>query len=237
MTWTGTASLDARGCLLLEQTHATAAELRGFVERWIEEAYFQSQADGKTLAEWLEVAGVSDAERARRLFQLLERFRLLTLVREGAWGCNDINRTIDAMIRPRLDDDVRSPLFAGAPVLITRNDAARGLYNGDVGIALRGAGGALRVLFERPGGCESFPAESLPAHELGFALTVHKSQGSEYQNVMVVVPPTGGRRLSTKELIYTAITRAKSLAVICSTQEALDYAIRRRIVRETAFRR
>jgi exodeoxyribonuclease V alpha subunit len=95
----------------------------------------------------------------------------------------------------------------------------------------------LRVLFQRQDGCVSFPAESLPAHELGFALTVHKSQGSEYQNVMVVLPPTGGRRLLTKELIYTAITRAKSLAVICSTKDALKFAIERRIVRESGIMR
>jgi exodeoxyribonuclease V alpha subunit len=123
----------------------------------------------------------------------------------------------------------------GAPVLITRNDSARGLFNGDVGVALRDRQGGLRVLFDRQEGSMSFPAESLPAHELGFALTVHKSQGSEYQHVMLVVPPTGGRRLLTKELIYTAMTRAKSLAVICSTKASLELAISRRIVRESAL--
>lgn len=224
-----------QGCLLLEQTSATGVEMRGFVKRWIEESFFQSRHEGKTLAEWLEEEKLDDAERARRLFPLIGRFRLLTLVREGTWGCNEINRFADTLLRPRLDGDTHSPLFAGALVLITRNDADRGLFNGDVGIAVRGAGSFLRVLFERPGGGESFPAEALPAHELGFALTVHKSQGSEYQNVMVVLPPSGGRRLLTKELLYTAVTRAKNLAVICSTREALDFAIRRKIVRETAF--
>jgi UvrD-like helicase C-terminal domain len=223
------------GCFLLEQTHASVHEIRGFAQRWIEEAYFKSQLDGKSLAGWLDAKSMIDAERARRLFPLLERFRLLTLVRDGAWGCNEINRAVALSLRPRLDDDTRSPLFNGAPVLITRNDAALGLNNGDVGIALRGGNGSLRVLFERQGGVVSFPAESLPAHELGFALTVHKSQGSEYQCVMLVVPPLGGRRLLTKELIYTGITRAKSLALICSTREALAFAIGRKIVRESAM--
>src|SRR5439155_1445787 len=81
---------------------------------------------------------------------------------------------------PRLDRPGRGLLFAGAPVLVTRNDPARGLFNGDVGLTLRGADGAARVVFSRQGSFLALPAEALPAHELGFALTVHKSQGSEY---------------------------------------------------------
>jgi exodeoxyribonuclease V alpha subunit len=227
------------GCRLLEQTLASANELRGFLQQWIEHAYFRSRLDGKSLAESLDAVELTDAaeedaaERFRPLFALLDRFRLLTLVRDGAWGCDEINEFLALILRPRLDRDGRSGLFVGAPVLITRNDTARGLFNGDVGLTLRNQRGDMRVLFQRQDGCVSFPAESLPAHELGFALTVHKSQGSEYQNVMVVLPPTGGRRLLTKELIYTAITRAKSLAVICSTKEALKFAIGRKIVRES----
>jgi exodeoxyribonuclease V alpha subunit len=81
----------------------------------------------------------------------------------------------------------------------------------------------------------SFPADSLPAHELGFALTVHKSQGSEYGQVLLVLPLKGGRRLLTKEIVYTGITRAKQLAVICGTRDVLRFAIRRRIERETGL--
>ena len=93
------------------------------------------------------------------------------------------------------------------------------------------------MLFARQGGCEAFAAESLPPHELGFALTVHKSQGSEYGNVMVVVPPKGAKRLLTKELIYTAVTRAKSLAIICSAKDVLRFAIGRKIMRESGLLR
>ena len=171
----------------------------------------------------------------RHLFDLLDRYRLLTLVRDGAWGCDEINRFLDLLLRPRLDAGARGELFAGAPVLITRNDAARGLFNGDVGITLRDGRGGLSVVFERQNGVLAIPAEALPGHELGFALTVHKSQGSEYANVMVVLPPTGGKRLLTKELLYTAITRARSLAVICSSKEVLKFAISRRIVRESGM--
>jgi exodeoxyribonuclease V alpha subunit len=225
----------------LEQTIGTANELRGFLTQWAEQAYFRSRLDGATLAELIatvEIPDQVDADsqvRFHQLFTLIDRFRLLTLVRESVWGCDEINGFFELYLRPRLGADTRTGLFAGAPVLITRNDSSRGLFNGDVGITLRRREGGLSVLFPRQGGCEAFAAESLPPHELGFALTVHKSQGSEYRSVMVVVPPKGAKRLLTKELIYTAVTRAKCLAIICSAKDVLRFAIGRKIMRESGL--
>ena len=115
--------------------------------------------------------------------------------------------------------------ITGAPVLITRNDAARGLYNGDVGIALREKNGGLRVLFERQGGCMSFAAEALPAYELGFALTVHKSQGSEYP-VVVLPLATQHYPMLARNLLYTGVTRGKQLVVVIGQPRAVAIAIR-----------
>lgn len=233
----------AAGCRLLEQVHASPAELRGFLQQWAEQAYFRSRAGGATLAELVRAAescaGIPDDpaehDTLRRLFALLERFRLLTLVREGPWGCVEINRFFEQYLRPRLDPGSRPGPFAGAPVLVVRNDPTRGLYNGDVGLALRGRDGELRVVFPRQDGFEALPADGLPAVEPGFALTVHKSQGSEYGRVLIVLPPEGGRRLLTKELLYTAVTRARTLAVLCGTKEVLRFAIGRRITRASGL--
>jgi exodeoxyribonuclease V alpha subunit len=226
---------SACGCWVLEQTLGTAGELRAFLHGWADQAYFRSRHDGTTLGDLIR-APLSDASAdVARMFVLLERFRLLTLVREGPWGSVEINQCLDQMLRPRLDPAARGGLFAGSPVLITRNDPVRQLNNGDVGLTLRDRRGAIRVVFARQGGYLVLGEESLPAHEPGFALTVHKSQGSEYGNVLVVLPPEGGRRLLTKELLYTAITRAKSLAVLCGTRAALKYAIGRHIVREAGM--
>jgi exodeoxyribonuclease V alpha subunit len=230
------------GCRLLEQVHAVPQELRAFVQHWLERSYFHAREGGMTLAELIaalaSAAGSTDErageERLRAVFALLDRYRLLTLVREGPWGCVEINAFCDHYLRPRLDGDARGPLFAGAPVLVVRNDSVHGLYNGDVGLALR-QGDNLRVVFARQDGYISVAAESLPAHELGFALTVHKSQGSEYAHVLAVLPPEGGRRLLSKELLYTAVTRAKQLAILCGTKEVLRFAIGRRIVRESGI--
>ncbi len=170
-----------------------------------------------------------------RLFGCVSRSRLLTLVRESAWGCVDINGQLDRLLRPKLDRGSRGALFAGAPVLVTRNDHIRKLYNGDVGVTLRTPKGGYRAVFPRQGRYVSLPVEALPPHELGFALTVHKSQGSEYGQVLVVVPPTGAKSLLTKEIVYTAITRAKELAILCSNEEALRLAVSRRVVRESGM--
>lgn len=228
---------QAIGCRLLEQKARTPAELRGFLHHWIEAAYFRPRPDGPSLGQMLDDVEIgADAEPDHaRLLQALDRFRLLTLVREGPWGSSDINAFLEMVVRPRLDAGSRTGLFVGAPVLITRNDAATGLFNGDVGITVRQQGGGLRVIFARNDGCLAFAPESLPAHELAFALTVHKAQGSEYANIMVVLPPSAGRRLLTKELVYTGITRAKSLAVLCAARDVLEFAVGRRIVRESGL--
>jgi exodeoxyribonuclease V alpha subunit len=230
------------GCRLLEQVHGTPAEIRAFLRPWAEHAYLGSQLKGDCLADLVMRAQDMEApendaapDALSRMFTLLDRFRLLTLLREGPWGAVDINRFLDQTLRPRLDPGARGNLFAGAPVLITRNDPLHQLNNGDVGLALRFRDGRLRVVFSRGGAVLALPEESLPAHELGFALTIHKSQGSEYGQVLVVLPPEGGRRLLTKELLYTAITRAKSLAVLCGTREVVRLAISRQVFREAGL--
>jgi exodeoxyribonuclease V alpha subunit len=233
---------SAGGCWILEQAQGTASELRGFVQRWAEHAYLDRAGGSASLAELVRAIELPETrgecetpQDLPGLFALLERFRLLTLVREGPWGSVDINRFFAGLLRPQLDPDARGRLFAGAPVLVTRNDPVRQLNNGDVGLALRSNSGDLRVVFPRQGGYITLTEEALPAHELGFALTIHKSQGSEYGNVLVVLPPKGARRLLTKELIYTAITRAKNLAVLCGTPEVLRLAVSRQVVREAGM--
>jgi exodeoxyribonuclease V alpha subunit len=165
------------------------------------------------------------------LFCRLERTRLLTMLREGPWGCNEINRYLAQRVGQRLGSAGRD-LFPGAPVLVTRNDSLRGLFNGDVGLALADRSGGVRVAFVRQDRFVSFAADALPPHELGFALTVHKSQGSEYEHVLLLLPPQGGRRLLTKELVYTGVTRARKLAIVCATPEALRSAVSRRVERD-----
>lgn len=168
--------------------------------------------------------------------QSLPRLQILCALRDGAFGAQGINALMTRRLGTRFDLDVSHAWYSGRPVIITRNDYARGLFNGDVGIALDGADG-LRVWFElsdRDGssGLRSFSPRALPAHESAWAITIHRSQGSEYRSVAVILPPDETNRILTRELVYTAISRARSHAEIWSTDAALSAALERPIRRE-----
>jgi exodeoxyribonuclease V alpha subunit len=140
----------------------------------------------------------------------------------------------------RFDIDSSHAWYHGRPVIVTRNDYARGLFNGDVGIALQGPEG-LRVWFElsdRDGnaGLRSFSPRALPAHESAWAITIHRSQGSEYRDVAVVLPPDEDNRVLTRELVYTAISRARSHAEIWATDASLRAALGRPVQRQGGLR-
>jgi exodeoxyribonuclease V alpha subunit len=238
------AELACRGGCWLHEQDGGSAELRTIVEHWAEHQFLSAEKGRKAYKDLIGAyslpATFDRLEGAEEkvldlLFQILGRSRLLTLIREGPWGCVDINRRLCDFLRPHFDRGARAPLFAGVPVLVTRNDYFRQLYNGDVGITLRCREGGYRVVFQRSTGYVAFPPETLPAHEPGFALTVHKSQGSEYDHVLLVLPPEGGRQLLTKELIYTGITRAKRLAIVYAKNEVLRHAVGRKITRESGL--
>ncbi|MGB4860027.1 MAG: ATP-binding domain-containing protein, partial [Dokdonella sp.] len=131
--------------------------------------------------------------------------------------------------------------YPGRAVIITRNDYAAMLFNGDVGICLAGADGTLRVWFEvarspdsvgtSGSGYRDFAAAALPAHEAAFALTIHKSQGSEYQHVAVLLPPEVEHRILSRQLLYTALSRARTSIEIWATQASLERAVRTPVTR------
>ena len=130
---------------------------------------------------------------------------------------------------------VRGRLFVGAPIMISRNDYGLGLFNGDIGIALVDADGNWRVAFRRQGEFELAPVDLLPEWELAFASTVHKSQGAEYAHILLVLPPNPEHRLLNKEIVYTGLTRAKSLAVIYAAKPILARAIQQRVERDSGL--
>jgi exodeoxyribonuclease V alpha subunit len=134
--------------------------------------------------------------------------------------------------------DRSGPFYAGRPILITENDYQRGLFNGDVGIVVseRERGGRVRVIF--PASDDSLrdlsPAE-LPAHETVFCMTIHKSQGSEFDQVAIVLPEADSPLLS-RELFYTALTRARHRAEVFATPEVVRACVARRIERASGLR-
>jgi exodeoxyribonuclease V alpha subunit len=124
--------------------------------------------------------------------------------------------------------------YAGRPVMVTRNDYALGLFNGDIGIALP-AGQTLRVVFRNADGSyRTVAPAALPAHVTAFAMTVHKSQGSEFIQAALILPAVASRVL-TRELVYTAVTRARAQIAIYAAVEVLAQAIVSRTERDSGL--
>jgi exodeoxyribonuclease V alpha subunit len=161
------------------------------------------------------------------LFDALNRFRVLCATREGARGVDEINARVASKVRERVGTALAlgAQWFAGRPVIVTRNDYALGLFNGDIGIAMPAADGALRVAFRMSDATLRYVSPAaLPPHDTAFALTVHKSQGSEFDHAALVLPATFNRVLS-RELVYTAITRAKKRIDVIGAPAILTQAV------------
>ncbi|MFP5429965.1 MAG: ATP-binding domain-containing protein, partial [Gammaproteobacteria bacterium] len=148
-------------------------------------------------------------------FAAFLRFRVLCAHRQGAAGVEGLNTLMEAG---------RSPWYAGRPVIIRANDYALRLFNGDIGLCLPTADG-LRVFFETsPGTFRALAPGRLPVHESAWAMTVHQSQGSEFDDVLLVLPEVVTPVLD-RPLIYTAVTRAKSRFVLCGEEGVLKAAL------------
>ena len=146
-------------------------------------------------------------------FDPFSRFAVLCAHRRGAIGSARFNRLVEEDLRDRGLARQRDGFYAGRPVIITRNDPATGLSNGDTGIVFPVEGGGRNVLFPQLRATTAATRVSslrgrLPDHESVFAMTVHRAQGSEYQDV-TVVPAGRTLRSSPRELLYTAVTRAR----------------------------
>ena len=175
----------------------------------------------------LAAALAADTPDPLPLFDALNRFRVLCATRLGPRGVDQVNALMAAQVRRSAGVTlaVGAQWFAGRPVMVTRNDYALGLFNGDIGIALPGAGGALRVYFRTAdGGLRAVSPAALPPHDTAFALTVHKSQGSEFEHAVLMLPSTFSRVLS-RELVYTAITRARERVEVIGASAVLAQAI------------
>lgn len=139
-----------------------------------------------------------------------ERFRLLCAVREGDWGVAGLNRAVEAVLQAQGAIRKEGEWYAGRPVMVTRNDAQLNVFNGDIGIALPGFAdpSRLRVYFLQGEKLHAVSTARLAQVETAFAMTVHKSQGSEFEHTALVLSAQGGNVLN-RELVYTGITRAR----------------------------
>ncbi|HTH93719.1 MAG TPA: AAA family ATPase [Rhodocyclaceae bacterium] len=172
-----------------------------------------------------------------QIFERFASFRVLTPMRKGPLGVASLNTEIEKRLVARNAIPPRSRWYVGRPVMIAANDYGLRLFNGDIGICVRDpANGELRVAFpaEAGDGVRLMAPARLPAHETAWAMTVHKSQGSEFDCVSLVLADDA-TELVTRELLYTAITRARQSVVIHASVEALRSCCMRRIARHTGL--
>ena len=182
--------------------------------------------------------GYLDCQDPPEVFEMFERIRILCAVREGPFGVTTLNRLVERSLADLKLIEPRKTWYAGRPVLIKTNNYNLGLFNGDVGITLpdRDSRDSLRVYFPAADGSfRKFHPLRLPDHETVFAMTVHKSQGSEFNDVLLILPDRDVPVL-TRELIYTAITRAKARIEIWGNEDIFKTAVSRRIVRMSGLR-
>jgi exodeoxyribonuclease V alpha subunit len=180
-------------------------------------------------------AGFARATTPTEALEALEMFRVLAPLREGRYGVGSLNRLIDsALARLRSADPSGSTSRA---VMVTGNTYDLGLFNGDTGVLISVAGeSAPAAFFSDPvSGVRRVSELRLPQYETAFALTVHKTQGSEYENVLLIMPDQVSEVLS-RELLYTAITRARKRVEIWSGEEVFRRAIERRLERNSGLR-
>ena len=160
----------------------------------------------------------------------LSAFRVLCAHRIGPFGAERFNQSVERRLRALGLAPANDRFYPGRPILVTRNDPRTGLSNGDSGIALRDSAGRTQVWFpdleDASGRPRLVTPARLPPHESFFAVTVHRAQGSEYDEV-AVVPGPADSRVSTRELLYTAVTRARRRVVVHGSAESVVAAIGR----------
>ena len=175
---------------------------------------------------YLQAARQADPSAA---FEAFNGFRALTAQREGAFGVTGINEALEARFKRRFGVPARERWYPGRAVMVRQNDYALGLFNGDIGLCLKTEQG-LREFFEGDEGFRGFAPARLPSHDSAFAMTVHKSQGSEFAEVLLALPEQPSPLL-TRSLFYTGITRAKRKVEIWALPARLAEAVTTRAER------
>ena len=212
---------------VLKESPDTALELLA------DEAGFDQFAH-ETAVEWAAHIGDSGNKDA------FPSRRVLCAHRRGPFGVNRFNRLVERRLRDTGCIPPNDEFYPGRPIIVTRNDRATGLSNGDTGVVIRDSDNRRRVWFpdlaDQGGEDGRFlvSPSRLPQHESFFALTVHRAQGSEYDEV-VFIPGDADSRVNTRELLYTAVTRARNKVTVYANESAVAAAIHRTTSRATGL--
>jgi exodeoxyribonuclease V alpha subunit len=176
------------------------------------------------------IASSSDPQTC---IQAFEQFRVLCALKLGPQSVASVNASIEKHLN-RKGWRSHNDFYHGRPIMVVQNDYRQQLFNGDIGLVLRDEKGDLQVYFLFDNTMIIVPITRLPAHETAFAMTVHKSQGSEFNNVCVVLPEEDSAVL-TRELLYTAISRAKEQVIVMANEDIVYSTVVKMHQRETGL--
>jgi exodeoxyribonuclease V alpha subunit len=171
------------------------------------------------------------------VMQAFSRFQVLCSNRQGKNSVADINYRVEQKLAEHKRINLSGLWYPGRPVMVTQNNPSLNLYNGDIGICMPDglSAGKLMVYFQRPdGSIKKYLPARVPPCETVFAMTIHKSQGSEFEEVLIVLPEAINPVL-TKELLYTAITRAKKSIKVVAGEVVFTETVRQKIERITGL--
>lgn len=198
------------------------AGLNNFIENYIESGF----------GSYLQAGSIEES-----FFRFFD-YSILCAVRSGPWGVYRINKTIEKFLKRRGLINPEKKFYNGRPVIIARNDYHLKIFNGDIGLIFKDneSDGKSRFFCQTPdGNYRKILPLKLPEHETVFATTVHKSQGSEYNNVLLILPDRDSPVL-TRELLYTAITRARTNVKIAGCADIIKTMIERPTMRKSGLR-
>lgn len=165
------------------------------------------------------------------------QYQLLAAVREGNYGVNKLNSEIEAQLARMGLISPSHRHYVGMPLMISQNDYQLKLFNGDIGIIMPDDDGHLKAVFMSEGGStRSFYPARLPAHEKVYAMTIHKSQGSEFLHTVMILPPMQQAKIGVnRQLVYTGITRAKKRFDLIAQPQVLQLAMNKMLTRSSGL--
>ena len=178
---------------------------------------------------------IQDGADFNIIYNAFNRFQVLCANREGKNSVVDINSRVEQKLAQLGKIQIAGLWYVGRPVMVTQNNPLLHLYNGDIGLCLPDSNGRLLVFFPRPdGSVASYLPSRITQCEIVFAMTIHKSQGSEFDEVLIVLPEQINSVL-TKELLYTAITRAKQKVKLVANKDIFTATVQQKISRVTGL--
>ncbi|GLS90014.1 RecBCD enzyme subunit RecD [Psychromonas marina] len=234
----------------INQGKASSKQVLALCEKFNDVSHYANNESSHGLLSEMIVKGYSDylssikqinsdnRDLAKQLLKQFSQFKILCAIREGDWGVMGLNQRAETVLNQAglielgaNRDQLANSWYVGRPVMITQNNYHLGLYNGDIGLCLLDESNQLRVYFQMADGeIYDFQPSRLPSHETVYAMTVHKSQGSEFDHTVLALPQNHVP-VVTRELIYTGITRAKKQLTLFT-----DLALMARAVKDKTLR-